>query len=111
MSDAVFPTARRRFLKLAAVGIAAARLGGMIAMRRARAQEKVREDDELARQVGYRQDASQVDATKWPLYEKGHVCAQCQFFHGRTGDEWGPCEVFGGKLVHLSGWCSEWSAR
>jgi High potential iron-sulfur protein len=111
MADAVSDEARRRFLKLAAAGIAAAPLGGLPAMRQARAQERVSEDDKLARQVGYKQDANQVDASKWPLYEKGHVCAKCQFFHGRQGDEWGSCDVFGGKLVHSRGWCSEWTAR
>ena len=78
----------------------------MLAMRRARAQEKVSEDEELARQLGYKQDASQVDASKWPLYERSHVCAKCQFFHGQA-HEWGACDVFGGKLVHSQGWCSE----
>jgi hypothetical protein len=111
MTDEVARKARRRLLKLALPGIAAVQLGGLLAARQAHALEKVREDDELARQVGYKQDASQVDASKWPLYEKGHVCAKCQFFHGRQGDEWGPCEVFGGKLVRSRGWCSEWTGR
>jgi hypothetical protein len=110
-ADAVSHNARRRFLKLAAAGITAAPFGTMLVMPRARAQEKVSEDDELARQLGYKQDAGQVDASKWPLYEKGHVCAKCQLFHGQQGDEWGPCDVFGGKLVHSEGWCSEWTER
>jgi hypothetical protein len=102
---------RRRFLKLAAAGITAAPLGGMLVMRRARGQEKVSEDEELAQQLGYKQDAGQVDARKWPMYEKGHVCARCQLFHGQQGDEWGPCDVFNSKLVHSQGWCSEWTER
>jgi hypothetical protein len=111
MAKAVPRDARRRFLKLATAGIAAAPFYGMPMIRRARAQEKVSEDDELARQLGYKQDASQVDASKWPLYEKGHVCAKCQLFHGKQGDEWGPCDVFGGKFVRSQGWCSEWTER
>jgi High potential iron-sulfur protein len=111
MADAVSRAARRRFLNLAAAGIGAAPLGLMLATGRARAQQKVSEEDELARELGYRQDASTVDAGKWPLYEKGHVCANCQQFHGRQGDEWGPCDIFSGKLVHAKGWCSEWVER
>jgi High potential iron-sulfur protein len=111
IADAVSRAARRRFLKLAAAGIGAAPLAMLAIGRRARAQQKVSEDDELARELGYRQDASTVDASKWPLYEKGHVCAKCQQFHGRQGDEWGPCDIFGGKLVRSKGWCSEWVER
>jgi hypothetical protein len=111
IADALSRAARRRFLKLAATGIGAAPFGVVLAIGRALAQQKVSEDDELARELGYRLDATTVDAGKWPLYEKGHVCAKCQQFHGRQGDEWGPCDIFSGKLVHASGWCSEWVER
>jgi hypothetical protein len=111
MAKAVSHKARRRFLKLAIAGISAAPFCGTPMIRLARSQEKVSEDEELAQQLGYKQDASQIDASKWPLYEKGHVCAKCQLFHGQQGDGWGPCDVFGGKLVHSQGWCSEWTER
>jgi High potential iron-sulfur protein len=111
MADTVSQAARRRFLKLAAAGAAAAPFGGMLAMRQARAQEKVKEDDDLAKQLGYKHDATKVDAKEWPMYEKGHDCANCQLFHGEQGQEWGPCDLFGGQLVHGPGWCSGWTQR
>ncbi len=111
MADAVSRQARRRFLKLATAGVAAAPFGGLLAMRRARAEEKVSEDDELAKQLGYKQDASQVDASQWPDYANGHVCANCQLFHGQKGDEWGACDLFGGNLVNAKGWCQGWTER
>ena len=111
MADRISQQPRRRFLKLATAGVAAAPFGGMLVMRRARAQEKVSEDEELAKQLGYKEDASKVDASQWPTYEKGQTCANCQLFHGEKGAEWGACDLFGGKLAHAQGWCSGWTKR
>ncbi len=111
MADASPWQARRRFLRLATAGVAAVPLGGMLVMRRARAQEKVSEDDELAQQLGYRQDASQVDVNEWPDYAPGHSCANCQLFHGKEGDAFGPCDLFGGQLVSAKGWCQGWTEK
>jgi High potential iron-sulfur protein len=111
MADAVSRAARRRFLKLATAGVAAAPFGGMLAMRRAHAQEKVSENDELAKQLGYKQDASQVDASQWPDYAQSHVCANCQLFHGEQGQDYRPCDLFGGNLVDAKGWCQGWTER
>ena len=111
MADAVSREARRRFLQIASAGVVAAPFGGMLVMRAARAQEKVKEDDELAQQLGYKEDASTVDTNDWPMYEKGQECAYCQLFHGKEGEEWGACDLFGGQLVHAQGWCSGWTER
>jgi hypothetical protein len=111
MADTVSQEARRRFLRLATAGIASAPFSGMLAMGRAHAQEKVDPKSELAQQLGYTTDASTVDASQWPTYEKGQVCANCQLFHGEQGQEWGPCDLFGGQLVPAQGWCSGWTKR
>ncbi len=111
MVDEVSRGARRRFLKLATAGIAAAPFGGMLVLRRARAQDRLSPDDELAQQLGYTEDASTVDPEEWPGYEEGHVCANCQLFEGAEGDEWGPCSIFGGQLVAAPGWCQAWIER
>ena len=111
MADAVSREARRRFLQIATAGIAAAPFGGMLVMRRARAAEKVDPKSDLAQQLGYTPDASTVDTSQWPMYEKGHDCANCQLFHGDQGAELGPCDLFGGELVEAKGWCSGWTER
>jgi hypothetical protein len=103
--------ARRRFLKLAIAGAAATPLCGRLLPRAARAQEKVLPDDEMAKELGYVEDASQVDPSQWPTYEDGQTCANCQLFHGEEGEEWGACDIFMGNLVHAPGWCSAWVAR
>jgi hypothetical protein len=107
MTDAASRAARRRFLKLATVGLA----GGMLTPRRARGQEKVSEDDELAQQPGYKEDASEVDPAQWPDYVEGHICAGCQLYEGAEGEAWGPCQIFGGELVSANGWCQAWVER
>lgn len=103
--------ARRRFLKLVLAGVAAAPLSAGLAARRARAQERVEEDEELAQELGYVHDASEVDPAEWDTYEEGQTCANCQLYHGEDGEEWGPCDIFGGNLVHADGWCSAWVPR
>ena len=92
MADTASRQARRRFLKLATAGIAAAPLCAA----------------QLAQQLGYKHDASEVDPSEWPDYEEGEVCANCQLYHGEEGAEWGPCDIFGGQLVSATGWCMSW---
>ena len=111
MNDAASREARRRFLKLAAAGVAAAPFGGLLTVRRARGQEKVSEDDELAQQLGYKEDAGEVDPAQWPDYVEGHVCAGCQLYEGQEGEAFGPCQIFGGELVSANGWCQAWIER
>jgi hypothetical protein len=107
MADMVSGPARRRFLKLATAGLAAPLCGARLA-RMAHAQERVSEDSELAQQLGYKHDASEVDPNEWPDYAEGHICANCQLYQGAEGDEWGPCDIFGGELVNANGWCLSW---
>jgi len=111
MTEAASAQARRRFLKLATAGVVVAPFGGMLTMRRATGQERVSEDDELAQQLGYVEDASTVDPAAWPTYEEGQLCANCQLYEAAEGEEWGPCQIFGGQLVAAAGWCSAWIAR
>ena len=108
MTDAASRQARRRFLKLATAGMVATPFAVLLATRRAQGQEKVSEDDELAQQLGYKEDASEVDPAEWPDYVEGHVCANCQLYEGEQGAEWGPCQIFGGQLVAAEGWCQAW---
>ena len=108
MGDTASRQARRRFLKLATAGMAAIPWCGAY---RAHAQERVKEDDELAQQLGYKENAADVDPSEWPDYQEGHTCANCQLYQGAEGDEWGPCDIFGGNLVNANGWCLSWLER
>ncbi|MEM9304718.1 MAG: high-potential iron-sulfur protein [Pseudomonadota bacterium] len=67
------------------------------------------EADATAQALGYRHDAADVDAAKYPQRAANAVCANCALFQG--GGEWGACPIFAGKLVNAEGWCSSWVAK
>lgn len=66
----------------------------------------VQESDANAQALGYRTDAGKVDRAKYPKFQAGQACANCQFFQGKAGDAMAPCTIFAGKLVNAKGWCS-----
>lgn len=97
-------TTRRHFV----ISIPSAALA-LAAWRTAAAQPaRLEESDPLAAALGYRHDATKVDAKKYPAYTAGRNCANCQLYMGKTGDAWGACSAFGGKLVNAKGWCVAW---
>jgi hypothetical protein len=67
--------------------------------------------DPAALKLGYVENASQVDVKKYPSYIKGSNCENCLLLQGATGAHYRPCNLFPGKLVSASGWCSSWSAE
>lgn len=69
---------------------------------------KVDEADPVAKGVGYRHDATKVDAAKYPSFAKGRVCNNCQLYQGKATDAWAPCPLVGGKQVNGAGWCTAW---
>jgi len=69
------------------------------------------ESDPTAAALGYKQDATTVDAKKFPAYVAGHSCGNCALFQGKAGEASGPCAAFGGKLVNAKGWCSAWAKK
>ena len=72
------------------------------------AADKVDENDPTAKAIGYKNDATKVDAAKYPSYAKGKVCSNCMLYQGKAGDAAGVCPIVGGKLVAAGGWCSAW---
>ena len=76
---------RRHF----ALTIPAAALA-LLATRAASAQAaKLEETDAMAVSLGYRSDASKVDAKKFPAFAGGRNCANSQLYQGRAGEAWG----------------------
>jgi len=72
---------------------------------------KADENDPVAKGIGYKHDASKVDAAKNPTWAKGKVCSGCALYQGKAGEPWGACPIVGGKLVAAGGWCSAWSKK
>jgi len=104
------PTSRRRFLKLASGMVGAGVIADSL-VRVARADDlpHLAESDATATALGYKEDASKVDATKYPQHKAGQTCGNCKFFQGSAG--YGPCQLFPGKAVNAKGWCSAYAAK
>jgi hypothetical protein len=103
---------RRKVIKGALAGLAALPAAGLV--RDAFAQGelvKIEESDPQAKALGYVDDASKVDPAKNPMFKEGAHCANCLQIAGKEGEEWRPCNIFPGKLVHQSGWCKVWVAK
>ena len=56
-------------------------------------------------------DASNVDASKYPRYQSGQACSNCQLFQAGGDEEWAGCSIFPGKLVNRAGWCSAYAPK
>jgi hypothetical protein len=71
--------------------------------------ERLDVKDPQAVSLGYVENASQVDAKKFPSYVKGSTCENCLQLQGMAGSPYRPCAAFKGKLVAVTGWCSAWT--
>jgi hypothetical protein len=74
---------------------------------------KLEESDPTATALGYRHAAADVDPGRYPRYQDGQACANCNLFQAGVGDDagWGGCSIFPGKLVNANGWCSAYVAK
>lgn len=106
MSNPAENPARRRFLKIAAAGAVAAPLAAAVLPEIGRAAELPHLDpnEPTAKALAYTHDAT--TAKDNPAFKPGADCANCTFYQGKPGDEWGPCMLFPGKSVHSKGWCA-----
>jgi hypothetical protein len=107
MSEPNQNQARRRFLKLAVVGAATAPIAAALLPRLGFAADLPHVDvatDATAKALHYTPDAT--TATADPAYKPKADCANCMFYQGKPGDEYGPCQLFPGKSVHSKGWCT-----
>ncbi|MGF6758174.1 hypothetical protein P3T16_005595 [Paraburkholderia sp. GAS42] len=73
--------------------------------------EPVSDSDATAQALGYKADATKVDTVKYPKYQTGQACVNCQYFQGKAGDAAGPCQIYNGKEVNATGWCSVYTRK
>ena len=59
-----------------------------------------------AKAVKYVEDASKARGAT-----PGSSCASCGLYQGPNGSTQGPCQLFPGKDVKATGWCSSWAAQ
>jgi len=97
---------RRDFLiSVSTVAGAAAFAGALTSVADAKAQPHVTAQDPQARSLHYTEDASTLDASRNPTHTEGAKCANCLLYQGRSGDPFGPCELYPGQAVSANGWC------
>jgi len=105
---------RRSFLALAGFTGAAVVAGvqpRLAAAQAGAAAPHLTEADPTAKALGYVEDASKVDKTKFPSFKPGAHCATCNFFQGKPADAYAPCQIFPGKAVAGNGWCASHSPK
>ena len=69
---------------------------------------QVDENGAQAMGLGYRHDATTVDASVQTRYKSGQQCSNCALYQG--GDAaWGGCPLFAGQVVKSTGWCSAYA--
>ena len=107
MANHTTDNSRRRFIKLTAIGLAAAPFANALLTGTAGAAEAVSEADPLATAMKYKADATKAAERK----DATQTCANCALYTGKAGDASGPCSIFQGKLVTAQGWCSAWAKK
>lgn len=100
---------RRRLLKLAAFGLAAAPFASSLLAGEARAADlpMVDEKDPTAQALGYRCDGTKNPARK----DAAAVCESCMFYTPNADKKAGACVLFVGKAVCPKGWCSSYQKK
>ncbi len=75
---------------------------------------RIEESDPVAQALGYKHSAADVDASRFPAHAtpegQQQFCHNCMLYLAAADQEWGPCQIFPGKLVAGAGWCSAWVA-
>ena len=107
MANHVPDNSRRRFIKLTAVGLAAAPFANALLSGAAKAADMISETDPTASSLGYVADAAKSDKRK----DATALCSNCGLYTGKAGDASGPCAIFQGKLVAANGWCTAWTKK
>jgi hypothetical protein len=72
---------------------------------------RVDEGEPLATALGYKHDATKIDAARQPRYQAGQICRGCIQWKGNDTQEWGPCAIFPKKLVNANGWCTTYAPK
>lgn len=73
---------------------------------------KLSEDDPVAKALGYKHDASKVDAAAYPNRAPNANCSNCVLYVDSAAEEgWGGCSIFAGKAVNANGWCASYQPK
>ena len=107
MNHQVPDNSRRRFIKLTAIGMAAAPFASALLNTSASAADLISESDPVAAPFKYKADATKAAERK----DATALCSSCMHYSGKPGEASGPCALFQGKLVSANGWCIAWAKK
>ena len=98
---------RRALLRQLGAGAVLVPLGALLA-RRARADglPLLSPGSPEAKAVQYTEDARTAKSAS-----AGANCASCALYQGANGSAQGACQIFPGKAVKASGWCTSWAGQ
>jgi len=100
---------RRTFIRNSGITIIAS--GGFASVAWSDSLPILSESDPLAMSLGYKANASAVDAKKFSRYAAGQMCSTCALYQGAPGSSSGPCQIYAGKVVSANGWCASYSKK
>ena len=69
---------------------------------------KLNPADPAAAAVGYVEDATKVDVSKFPTYKRGQSCANCTLLRPQYIGPYRPCKLFPKNVISVKGWCNAW---
>jgi len=98
--------ARRRLLQRLAFGISLAALGRLPRARAAAPAALLDPASPEAQAVKYVEDAAKANGAS-----HGSSCANCALYQGAEGSKQGPCQIFPGREVKATGWCTSWAPQ
>ena len=73
------------------------------------ALQELREDEVVARSLGYKKDAAQVDRQQFSDFVPGQRCGACRLASPRSAEVLA-CGAFPGRSVTPNGWCARFEA-
>jgi hypothetical protein len=98
---------RRRLLQRLALGVSFAPVAaGTLRSARAAPAPLLSVSAPEAQAVKYVEDAKDAHGAL-----PGSNCASCGLYQGANGSTQGPCQLFPGRDVKASGWCSSWAPQ
>ena len=72
---------------------------------------KLELDNPTAKALGYVEDTTKVNATKYPNHKADQICSGCSLWQGDVKSARNPCTIFPGKSVANKGWCASFAKK
>jgi High potential iron-sulfur protein len=107
----LFESRRDALHRIAAAALACLTAAPLRALLAAEPLPHLTDANPAAASLDYTEDASTVDAGKFPKYQAGQHCANCKFFEAGAGAQYAPCRLYPGNAVNANGWCAGYAPK